>query len=38
MDISKVYISWTNKNLPDAIIVFDYFYVIKFMNDKVDRD
>ena len=37
MDMSKAYISWVNKNLPDAMIVFDHFHVIKLMNDKVDK-
>ena len=37
MDMSKAYITWVNKNLSDAMIVFDHFHVIKLMNDKVDK-
>ena len=37
MDMSKAYISWVKSNLPDAIIVFDHFHVIKLMNDKIDK-
>ena len=37
MDMSKAYISWIKNNLPDAMMVFDHFHVIKLMNDKVDK-
>jgi len=37
MDMSKAYITWVNKNLSDAMIVFDHSHVIKLMNDKVDK-
>ncbi len=37
MDMSKAYISWAKENIPDADIVFDHFYMIKMMNDKLDK-
>ena len=37
MDMSKAYISWVEKNLPNAQKVFDHFHVIKLMNDKLDK-
>ena len=37
MDMSKAYISWAGNNLPDALIVFDHFHVVKLMNDKIDK-
>ena len=37
MDMSKSYISWAKKNLPEARIVFDHFHLIKMMNEKLDK-
>ncbi len=37
MDMSKAYVSWAKKSLPNATIVFDHFHVIKLMNEKVDK-
>jgi len=37
MDMSKAYVSWVEKNLPEAMIVFDHFHVIKLMNEKLDK-
>jgi transposase len=36
MDMSKAYVSWVEKTLPEAEIVFDHFHVVKMMNDKLD--
>jgi transposase len=36
MDMSKAYVSWAEKTLPEAEIVFDHFHVIKLMNEKID--
>ena len=37
MDMARGYVSWVEKNLPDAVIVFDHFHIIKLMNEKVDK-
>lgn len=37
MDMSKAYVSWVEENLPEAMIVFDHFHVIKLMNEKLDK-
>lgn len=37
MDMARGYVSWVEKNLPNAIIVFDHFHLIKMMNEKVDQ-
>ena len=29
--------SWINQEFPNVKIVFDYFHVIKLMNDKLDK-
>jgi len=36
MDMGRPYISWAEKTLPEAEIVFDHFHVVKMMNDKLD--
>ena len=36
MDMGRPYISWAEKTLPGAEIVFDHFHVVKMMNDKLD--
>jgi transposase len=35
MDMSPAYISSVKENLPDALIVFDHFHIIKMFNDKL---
>lgn len=35
MDMSNAYESWARKHLPNALIVYDHFHVIKAMNDKL---
>jgi transposase len=35
MDMSPSYISSVKENLPDALIVFDHFHIIKMFNDKL---
>ena len=35
IDMSPAYISAVTNNLPDAIIVFDHFHVIKLFNDRL---
>lgn len=37
MDMSKAYVSWVKDSLPEALIVFDHFHVIKLMNEKLDK-
>ena len=36
MDMANAYYSWVSENFPKVNIVFDHFYVIKLMNDKLD--
>ena len=36
MDMENAYYSWISENFPQARIVFDYFHIIKLMNDKLD--
>jgi len=36
MDMSRAFTSWAESNLPDALIIYDHFHVIKSMNEKVD--
>jgi len=35
MDMSQAYISAVTSNMPHATRVFDYFHVIKLMNEKL---
>jgi transposase len=35
IDMSKAYISAVSKHLPDALVVFDHFHVIKEMNEQL---
>jgi transposase len=35
IDMSPAYINAITGNLPEAVIVFDHFHVIKMMNDKI---
>lgn len=37
MDMGRAFISWVEKYLPKANIVFDHFHVIKLMNEKIDK-
>jgi len=36
MDMSRAFTSWAESNLPNALIIYDHFHVIKSMNEKVD--
>lgn len=36
VDMGAAYTRWTRDNLPDAVIVYDHFHVIKLMNEKLD--
>jgi len=35
LDMSQAYIRAVRDNLPDAVMVFDHFHVVKLMNDKL---
>jgi transposase len=35
MDMSQAYISAVSEHLPDAVLVFDHFHVIKLYNEKL---
>lgn len=37
MDMSAAYIQAVTENLPDAQIVFDWFHVVKLLNDKLSQ-
>ena len=37
MDMSNVYASWVVKHFPKAKSVFDHFYAIKLMNERLDK-
>lgn len=37
MDMSPAYISAVRNHLPDAVIVFDHFHIIKLFNDKLSE-
>ena len=37
MDIANACYSLINQEFPNVKIVFDYFHVIKLMNDKLDK-
>ena len=36
VDFSSAYTSWIKETLPDAMIVYDHFHLIKLMNDKLN--
>lgn len=36
-DMSGAYWSAINEHLPDAVLVFDHFHIIKLANDKIDE-
>lgn len=36
-DMSSAYYAAVQKNLPDALLVFDRFHIVKLMNDKVSQ-
>ena len=36
-DMANAYYSWINQEFSNVKIVFDHFYVIKLMNDKLDK-
>lgn len=35
--MSNAYSAWVSEVLPNAAIVYDHFYVIKLMNDRMDN-
>jgi len=35
LDMSQAYIRAVHDNLPEAVLVFDHFHVVKLMNDKL---
>jgi len=37
IDMSPAYISAVLDNLPDAVLVFDHFHIIKLFNDKLSK-
>jgi len=37
MDMSQAFVSAVSKNLPEAMIVFDHFHVMKLANHAVDK-
>ena len=37
VDFSSAYSSWIKDTLPDALIVYDHFHLIKLMNDKLNK-
>lgn len=37
MDMSAAFFASVTTNVPDAVIVFDHFHVVKLMNDAVDK-
>lgn len=37
MDMSPAFISAVSTNLPEAVIVFDRFHIVKFFNDKLSN-
>ncbi len=37
MDMGPAYIKAVATNLPDAVIVFDHFHVIKLFNEKLTQ-
>ncbi len=37
VDFSSAYTSWIKQTLPDAMIVYDHFHLIKLMNDKLNK-
>ena len=36
MDMSNAYGKWVRENLPDALVVYDHFHVVKAMNDRIN--
>lgn len=37
MDMSAAFFASVSDNIPDAVIVFDHFHVVKLMNDALDK-
>ena len=37
MDMANAYYSWICQEFPNAKIIFNYFHVIKLINDKLDK-
>ena len=36
MDMSNAYGKWVRENLPEALVVYDHFHVVKAMNDRIN--
>ena len=36
-DLSEAFISAVKKYLPDAVLVYDHFHIVKLMNEKLDK-
>lgn len=36
VDMAPAYTKWVTENLPEAVIVYDHFHVIKLMNEKLN--
>jgi len=37
LDFGRPYSKWAKESVPDAVIVYDHFHLIKLMNDKLDK-
>ena len=37
MDMSAAYYQAVTENLPDAVVVFDWFHIVKLLNDKLSQ-
>jgi len=37
MDMASGYTAWATDTLPDAVVVYDHFHLIKLMNEKLDK-
>lgn len=37
MDMAGGYTAWAKQTLPDAVVVYDHFHLIKLMNEKLDK-
>jgi len=37
LDFGRPYSKWARESVPDAIVVYDHFHLIKLMNDKLDK-
>ena len=37
LDFGRPYSKWARESVPNAIVVYDHFHLIKLMNDKLDK-